>query len=342
MTSDNGRSSCSFCGKGQHEVKKLIAGPSVYACSECILLMMDILGEEARRGSPPIQGHAPDELRKYLSSDVLGQAPAVEALVATLLHHRMRARTQNLSLRAPNVLLVGERGTGKSTLGNGACRASGLRSHATHIESLLRYPPNDIECMLGELAEESYRTNAGVIFLDGLEQLTRDTATNVSLLALQRMVIRLLDGHALLMAKSVPKGSRYIETEGLLIVAAVTVQGALPSRPDSRTVRSALTELGLLPELVARFPTIAVLDRLDASALDAVLDRELAKANEVLSRFGSTLYLDEDAKAVVIEHLVGDPDGAWAVGRVIAGIMAPLFAHPAHRSYGADDIRAFV
>ena len=114
---------CSFCGKSQHEVRKLIAGPSVYICDECVDLCNDIIREEIKEVAPHRERSAlptPHEIRHHLDDYVIGQEPAKKVLAVAVYNHYKRLRNGDTSngveLGKSNILLIGPTGSGKTLL----------------------------------------------------------------------------------------------------------------------------------------------------------------------------------------------------------------------------------
>ena len=133
---------CSFCGKSQHEVRKLIAGPSVYICDECVDLCNDIIREEIKEVAPHRERSAlptPHEIRNHLDDYVIGQEQAKKVLAVAVYNHYKRLRNGDTSngveLGKSNILLIGPTGSGKTLLAetlarllseHGVCTRSGL------------------------------------------------------------------------------------------------------------------------------------------------------------------------------------------------------------------------
>ena len=121
---DNGKLLyCSFCGKSQHEVRKLIAGPSVYICDECVDLCNDIIREEIKEITPKREGDAlptPHQIRGKLDDYVIGQDHAKKVLAVAVYNHYKRLRngdtSKGVELGKSNILLIGPTGSGKTLL----------------------------------------------------------------------------------------------------------------------------------------------------------------------------------------------------------------------------------
>src|ERR1044071_1845372 len=124
-TKDNQTLCCSFCGKSQKEVKKLIAGPTVYICDECIGLCNDIIAEEIEKDEQPYGGTTipkPSQIKTILDEDVIGQEPAKKILAVAVHNHYKRidqkpsTDADEVELQKSNILLLGPTGSGKTLL----------------------------------------------------------------------------------------------------------------------------------------------------------------------------------------------------------------------------------
>ena len=112
---------CSFCGKSQKEVKKLIAGPTVFVCDECVELCMDIIKEDSKNNKKKLKKDTPkpSEVKKFLDDFVIGQSKAKKILSVAVYNHYKRlanSSVDDVELSKSNILLVGPTGTGKTLL----------------------------------------------------------------------------------------------------------------------------------------------------------------------------------------------------------------------------------
>jgi hypothetical protein len=167
---------CSFCGKGQHEVRKLIAGPTVFICDECVELCLDIIGEENKSSLAKSGGHvpAPKEIRKVLNEYVIGQDHAKKVLSVAIHNHYKRLKHQanhkDVELAKSNILLIGPTGSGKTLLAQTLARVLDVPFTVADATTLTEagYVGEDVENIILKLLQcadyNVERAQRGIVF----------------------------------------------------------------------------------------------------------------------------------------------------------------------------------